>query len=171
MRSANGNVPPSMEPIESDEPQEIRPGDFVRIKPSAFDKVRKMTPKALFKIGWPNKFFVLKVYNDIQDNDKLTLELDPCCRWMINHATGQKLCFGHHAEYFDRIPLSELEPNEQKGDRHASVDLFGWEAVSADYHEREKAFVLKTPLSRSPVVLTGEFFKKLVDQAKDLDLF
>lgn len=145
---------------------EIKPGRFVRIKPSRMDEFRNFTPKDLFEIGWPNKFLVWGVFED--RDGKTCLKLDPCCDHMVNRATGQHRCNGHHADIFELVEFDPEDLEEVRGESHVSVDLFGWRAFAADYHEGEKTIVLKTPVSRAPVVLTGEIFKGLAEQAKAL---
>ncbi len=77
-------------------------GGFCQLAATTVAKV-SLTPVALLKVGWPNQFLILDIYDD-EEKGKL-LRLDPCCGWMRDLQKEEKYaCEAHHAKYFEPLP-------------------------------------------------------------------
>lgn len=100
----------------ADEPLEFKVGGFCGLKPEAAAK-GDSTPARLLKIGWPNRFLIVEIYED-EEKGKL-LRLDPCCGWMRDLRDEEKhACEAHPVKYFDPLPghIAEEVEAEQEAD-------------------------------------------------------
>jgi hypothetical protein len=153
--------------VESDKATaELKVGGFVAITAEAVAKA-VMTPVNLLKVGWPNKFLVLEIY-DNATRGKL-VRLDPCCGWMLDPAKeGETACEAHPAKYFSPLPGSindqaeeaggTAEPEEGArrysgfGRQEGGEDAVGMEYVNAG---KDPASFFFRRAGTSPVVLRG----------------
>lgn len=143
---------------------EASPGDFVGIKLWATDEVR-MTPNDLHKVGWPNRFLVC----DVLDLDgEIHLMLDPCCKWMVNRASGQFLCHAHPARYFEKIEAAERTPS--RNDRYFGISTPLGEIASVDFMENDHQSTAVVNVMGKPVVLQGKVWKELAQKAVEKGL-
>lgn len=159
--TGNGNVNRSPEK----QVKEIQTGDYVRLKQSSFERIRTSSSIELFKIGWPNEFLVLGIF---EHEGMRCLKLDPCCRRLRNRATGQYVCDGHQEEYYEKT--EPLDHGLSKDDRHFSMEVLGQEAVSVDFSEKgpHPSLSLKVPGIRHPIILSGKVAKDISKLAQDL---
>lgn len=158
----NGNI--SKGQVERDETEAIQAGDYVRIKPDEMDGV-EMSPKAFLNIGHPNEFFVIGTF---EHKGELCLTIEECCERLKNRATGQFLCTGHQAKYFEKTdPIEHRRTSER---RLLAIEGFGVRA-SVEYLGGHRKLMLKTPWFPDGISLSGEIAKNIAEAAKAIDLF
>lgn len=164
--TGNGNV--SRRANGRKEVEDIKTGDYVKLRQEAFDKLRTSSSVELFKIGWPNEFLVVGVF---EHEGIRCIRLDPCCVWLRNRATGQYFCEGHQEEYYEKT--EPFEHNRSKDDRHFSLEVLGEEAVSVDFSEKgpHPSLSLKVPGIRHPIILSGKVAKDISKLAEGLGAF
>jgi len=138
-----------------------------------------MTPVHLLKIGWPNRFLILEVYEDAAQG-KL-LRLDPCCAWMRDPLDDTKeACKAHPAKHFESLvghiadqADAEAEAKEGsgavddngKGHRYSGFGRSegGEDTVGVEFVEdgdKPPSFFFRRA-GASPVVLRGEAANKI----------
>lgn len=127
------------------------------------------TPGKLRKIGWPNKFLIVEVFED-KEGEKF-LRFDPCCGWMEDLKDPKKdACVAHPAKFF--TPLSghiaddiaqETEEAEEApvgpaGGRYTGLNLGEGEEdmVGVEFLNGTKAkkFFLRRA-GKPPIVISG----------------
>lgn len=153
---------------------DVRSGDFVRITAEALgDKeLADVTPIQLFKRGWPNKFMVVDIADDVDEGQ--VLRLDPCCGWMRNPENrDEHACQAHPAAYFELHPGDEEGAEKPSDDRYMGVKFAGLDLVSVEYLKGDgkgASLVIKLA-GQKPVVLEGEAanqFAKILKSKKIL---
>ena len=154
--------------MENKNQVEFSPGDIVEIRPDILEKRRKrgsFTPTDLWAIGWPNRFQVLAQTKDKEGAPTLTL--DPCCRWMINRATGLHLCVAHPAEWF-RHPKKQETRTEIRPDRQLIIETPMGDKFQIDYQEDDESPGMSIQVGAGrPLILGGKVSQFLAEKLKD----
>ena len=168
MGRKNGNVPPK-EGIPSTPPVKYKEGDVVALTAAALriGRLSKMTPRLLHQKGHPNEFVVISTFE--KGEDGVCLELWPCCNGFLDPKTGNILCQGHHAVYFEKVDQLRMP---KKGDKGSSLILpFLGEVFGMSYFEDEENPEISANLFGMKGSASGHFakiLKKLAEDAKIL---
>jgi hypothetical protein len=160
---------------ESSPAPEFKVGGFVAVTAEAVAKAA-MTPVSLLKVGWPNKFLVLEIYEDEKRGGKL-VRLDPCCGWMQDLIKeGDHACEAHPAKYFTPLPghiRDQAEEAEESsagdgarrysgfGRKEGGEDAVGMEYVHGGQEEPPSFFFRRA--GTSPVVIRGAAADRVLD--------
>lgn len=142
----------------------IQSGDYVRIKMDDLKSELEMSPKDLFKIGYPNEFLVLATF---EYKGVKCLTLEECCEKLKNRATGQFLCSGHHEKYFEKTEPFEHRRTSQR--RFVALEAFGMHA-SVEYLDGQKKLMLKTPWTPDGISLSGKVANDIAEAARSIGL-
>jgi hypothetical protein len=163
----NGNVEPSPE-AEQYSGEKLVEGDVVGLSPAALrtDRLRKMTPRILHKIGHPNEFIVLDTFEN--ESDGACVVLWPCCFRFVNRKTGRELCQGHSVDYFEK--LGSLR-TPKKGDKSSSLVLpFLGEVLGFDFQEDEATPKLNANVFGMKGEASGTWAKLIKKLAEDANI-
>lgn len=167
----NGNLGPDKRfQVEEEAPREREPfevGDVVGVTPKARLEVA-MSPCDLLRIGWPNEFKVVDIFDH---EGELHVSLYPCCNWLRSRANNRVFCTGHKASYFMRVtPSAVTLPS--KDDRFLSVDTPWGPLISLDYQSNEQnpGLILHFAGLRRPIALSGVLAKEIGRKAMEVGI-
>jgi len=123
---------------------EIQAGDVVAMTPEALKSI-KCSPRVLIESGWPNEFYVERVFDD-RDHG-LCLQLQECCfrRRDLKEKKKPYSCGGHPIGLFERLDSSQGEERVfEPGDARASVTIpFIGELIGYTYRAKDKKAVFR----------------------------
>lgn len=152
---------------------EAEPSRYVKLTAEAISSIPNLTPKVvadisiltpikLFKLGWPNKFMIVEVYDDPKRGQ--LLKLDPCCDWMVDHEKEEPLCRAHPAKYFELYP-----PEQDK--KYFGLNLSGQELVSVEYMEKDNPNLVLKFAGQRPIAVSGKAAKAVAKFIHEKGLF
>lgn len=167
---SNGNLHPEKRFQVEDISQEKEPfevGDVVGVTPKARLGVN-MSPCDLLKIGWPNEFRVVDVFDH---EGARHLSIYPCCNWLRSRQNNKPLCTGHLSEYFMKVTPS-MVTLPSKDDRFLTVDTPWGPLISLDYlsDEQNPGLVLHFAGLKKPLALSGVLAKEIGKKAQEMGL-